>query len=328
MLPCLNEAETLETCITKALAVAETSSGWSARSSSPTTARPTARRTSPRRRGARVVDVAGAGYGAALLAGIGAAAGQYVHHGRRGRQLRPRRPRPVHRAAARRARPGDGQPLQGRHRARRHAVAAPLPGQPGAVAARPAVLPHPGRRLPLRHPRLPPRPDPGARPAHARHGVRQRDGRAGVAGRLRIAEVPTTLRPDGRSRAAAPAHLARRLAAPAVPARVQPALALLLPVDGLPVHRTGRCAVARARAAQGGRRRVRHPQHARVRHDVRVSASRASAWPSSPGRTPRTSACSPPRSASTGSWPGSHSNAGWYSEGCSWCSEPAASSRP
>ena len=35
---------------------------------------------------------------------------------------------------------------------------------------------------------------------------------------LRIGEVPTTLSPDGRSRAAAPAQLARRLAPPALPA--------------------------------------------------------------------------------------------------------------
>ena len=51
---------------------------------------------------------------------------------------------------------------------------------------------------------------------------------------LRIREVPTTLRPDGRAARPAPAHLARRLAPPAFPARVQPALAPALPVLALP----------------------------------------------------------------------------------------------
>ena len=45
---------------------------------------------------------------------------------------------------------------------------------------------------------------------------------------LRIGEVPTTLAPDGRSRAA-PSQLARRLAALAVSALVQPSLAVPLP---------------------------------------------------------------------------------------------------
>ena len=45
---------------------------------------------------------------------------------------------------------------------------------------------------------------------------------------LRISEVPTTLSPDAALAPAAPAHLARRLAAPALPAPLQPALALLL----------------------------------------------------------------------------------------------------
>ena len=46
--------------------------------------------------------------------------------------------------------------------------------------------------------------------------------------RLRIAEVPTTLSPDGRSRPPHLRELARRLAAPALPAAVQPALAVPL----------------------------------------------------------------------------------------------------
>ena len=42
-----------------------------------------------------------------------------------------------------------------------------------------------------------------------------------------ITEVPTTLAKDGRSRPPHLQHLARRLAAPAVPAAVQSALAVL-----------------------------------------------------------------------------------------------------
>ena len=46
---------------------------------------------------------------------------------------------------------------------------------------------------------------------------------------MRIAEVPTTLKPDGRSRPPHLKHLARRLAAPAIPADVLAALAVLDP---------------------------------------------------------------------------------------------------
>ena len=49
-----------------------------ARSSSPTTAAPTARRTIARAEGARVVPVADKGYGAALMGGIDAARGRFV----------------------------------------------------------------------------------------------------------------------------------------------------------------------------------------------------------------------------------------------------------
>ena len=103
-------------------------------------------------------------------------------HGRRRRQLRPRRPRRLPPRVARRCGPGDGQPVPGADRAGCDAVPAPLRRQPRAVHARPAVLPHPGGRLPLWHPGLPPGPGAGARAGHVRHGVRQRDGGPGVAG--------------------------------------------------------------------------------------------------------------------------------------------------
>ena len=66
--------------------------------------------------------------------------------------------------------------------------------------------------------------DPRSRLARRRHGVRERDGRQGELGKLQIHEVPTTLRPDGRSRGAAPAQLPRRMAPPAIPVAVLPAL--------------------------------------------------------------------------------------------------------
>ncbi len=61
------------------------------------------------------------------------------------------------------------------------------------------------------------------------HGVRQRDGRQGDAGSCGSAEVPTTLSPDRAHPPAAPAQLAGRLAAPALPASVQPAWLFLYP---------------------------------------------------------------------------------------------------
>ena len=67
----------------------------------PTTARPTAR-AARRAAGARVIEVGERGYGAALRAGIDAAAAALRDHGRRRRQLRFRPARGLRRAAARR----------------------------------------------------------------------------------------------------------------------------------------------------------------------------------------------------------------------------------
>ena len=124
-------------------------------------------------------------------------------HGRRRRQLRLRPPRRLPRAPAPRRRARDGQSLPGRHRAWRHAATAPLPRQPGALHPGPAVLRQLDRRLPLRAARVRPGGGPAARPADHGDGVRQRDGRQGELGGLVVSEVPTTLRPDGRSRSAA-----------------------------------------------------------------------------------------------------------------------------
>lgn len=77
LMPCLNEAETLETCITKALGYLETSGVVGeiliADNGSTDGSQDIATRL-----GARVVDVPTKGYGAALIAGINAAKGRFV----------------------------------------------------------------------------------------------------------------------------------------------------------------------------------------------------------------------------------------------------------
>ena len=72
--------------------------------------------------GARVVDVADQGYGSALMGGIDAARGRYVIMGDADDSYDFGHLEAVRRAAAGRRRPGDGQPLPRRHRARRDAV--------------------------------------------------------------------------------------------------------------------------------------------------------------------------------------------------------------
>ena len=250
VLPCLNEAETLATCIRKAkrsfaelgvageVVVADNGSTDGSQDIA-------------RAEGAVVVDVPRRGYGAALIAGIRASRGEYVlmadaddsyaldDLGGFLRELR------------------DGADLVMGNRFRGRIEPGAMPflhryvGNPVLSLVGRLLLPHPRRRLPLRHPRLPPRPGAGARAGHVRHGVRQRDGGPGVAGGAahpRGADRAPARRPDPRP---APAHLARRLAAPALPARVQPALAAALPVDAVPGRRAGRDAVAAPRAARG-----------------------------------------------------------------------------
>ena len=178
VLPCLNEAETLATCITKARASME-ALGVDGEVVVADNGSTDGSQEIAEGLGAGVVDVPERGYGAALSGGI-AAAGPLRDHGRRRRQLRLRRPRSVRRGAAGGADlvmgnrfPAASSPARCR--------AAPLPRQPGAVRRRPAVLPAPDRRLPLRAARLPPRRASWARPDDGGHGVRQRDGRQGVA---------------------------------------------------------------------------------------------------------------------------------------------------
>ena len=107
--------------------------------------------------------------------------------------------------AAQGRRPGDGQPVQGRHRARRDAAAAPLPRQPGAVASSAALFFrskigdfHCGLRGFSRDSAI-----ALGLQATGMEFASEMVVKAALRGQ-KIAEVPTTLAKDGRSR---PPHL-------------------------------------------------------------------------------------------------------------------------
>ena len=139
VMPCLNEADTLATCIRKALAAHATSTASPARSSSPTTAAPTARGRSRRAEGARVVPVADAGYGARPDG----------RDRRRARAVRASWATPTTATTSSRCRSSSSKLREGydlvqgcrlergggTRPARRDAVPAPLVGQPDVLAA-------------------------------------------------------------------------------------------------------------------------------------------------------------------------------------------------
>ena len=241
-MPCLNEAESLGQCIGKAQDGLERAGverrGRHRRQRQHRRLagdRPRARRPRRRRRPRRATAPP-------CRAASRPPAARYVIMGDADDSLRLQPPRRLRRAAARRRRPGHGQPLPRRHPAGRDALPAPLPRQPGADRHRPtssSAAPigdfHCGLRgfrtdayatLDLH--------DARAWSSPARWSSRRR------CNELKISEVPTTLSPDGRDPPAAPAQLARRLAAPALPAALQPALALLLPRPGADGARPGR----------------------------------------------------------------------------------------
>jgi len=225
VLPCLNEAETLETVIRKALAsfrelgvagevvVADNGSTDGSQDIA-------------RAAGARVVDAPIQGYGAALRAGIESSHGTYVIMGDADDSYALDQLGPFIEALR-----GGADLVMGNRFAGGIAPGA-MPwvhryvGKPGALVPRSAVLPHSGPRLSLRYARLPTRPYPLARAADHRHGVRQRDGGSLVAGQAHHgrgshhAEARWPLAP------APLAHLARRLETPEVPAHLQSAVAV------------------------------------------------------------------------------------------------------
>ena len=158
-------------------------------------------RRSPSALGARVVSVAGARLRRRAAGRHRRGARPLRHHGRRRRQLRLLEPSG---RSSRSCAPGYDLVMGNRFAGGIAPGAMPwlhrYARQPGADRARPAVLPQPGGRLPLRAARLP----QGRRSCaldlqHHRHGVRERDGGQGDARAIcAITEVPTTLSPDGR----------------------------------------------------------------------------------------------------------------------------------
>ena len=219
VLPCLNEAETLATCIRKAQ---RSLRGWASTARCVIADNGVDRRLPGDRRAPRAPASCRcrAGYGAALLGGIEAARGQLRPHGRRRRQLRPRRPRPAS------STPCATAPTWSWATASR-AASSPAPCRRCTATSGNPVLSwvgrlffrSPDRRLPLRDARLPPRPV-HARWACAPTGMEfasEMVVRASLPGAAHRggADAAAPRRPQP---AAAPAHLARRLAPPALPA--------------------------------------------------------------------------------------------------------------
>ena len=125
VIPCLNEADTLATCIEKASAALRESgiSGEVIVADNGSTRRIPV--DIAERLGARVVRVEARGYGNALMDGIAAARGSLHRDGRRRRQLRLPRRAGLRREAAPGIRPGAGLPAAAGRRhdpARRHAA--------------------------------------------------------------------------------------------------------------------------------------------------------------------------------------------------------------
>ena len=272
LMPCLNEAETLATCIRKArrfladngvdgeVLIADNGSTDGSREIAVA-------------EGARLVPVPARGYGAALLGGIAAARGRYMIMGDADDSYDFSNLMPFLEQLRGGADLVMGNRFRGGIAPGAMPRSAPLPRQPGPVVARPAVLQDPDRRLPLRPARLP----------HATASASWACPRSGMefASEMvvrrrwpatRSTEVPTTLRQGRPLTPAPPAHLARRLAAPALPAHLQPALAV-----PLPGHRRCSCSAcsvsccsSRASSGVGGD----HARHPHLRRRVHGRADR------------------------------------------------------
>jgi len=236
VMPCLNEAETVATCVRKAIGfLAE--SGITGEVLVADNGSTDGSQRLAEEAGARVVPISDKGYGNALMGGIVAARGKYVIMGDADDSYDFTNLMPFVNELRKGADLVMGKPVPGRDRAGCHAAAAQVPGQPGAQLHRPAVL-------------------SAARIGDFHCGLRgfSRDSvmalnlqatgmefasemvvKATLAGQRvnRGADYLVQGRPEP---AAAPALLAGRLAAPAVPAAVQPALAVL-PARPGPAHR-------------------------------------------------------------------------------------------
>jgi glycosyltransferase involved in cell wall biosynthesis len=131
VMPCLNEAETVATCVRKAIGFLA-SSGISGEVLVADNGSTDGSQQLAEEAGARVVPVRDKGYGNALMGGIVAARGKYIIMGDADDSYDFTNLMPFVEELRK------GADLD---RARRHAAAAPLPRQPGAQLHRPPVLP-------------------------------------------------------------------------------------------------------------------------------------------------------------------------------------------
>ncbi len=183
LMPCLNEAETVATCVRKAREFLERTgivgevlvADNGSRDGSVELAR---------QAGARVVRIVQKGYGSALLGGIRAAHGRFVIMGDADDSYDFSAARFLHRAATCRKQPGRRAQISRRHPCRRDAGAASVSGKPVTELRRALVLLLAFGRFSLRLAWRGPHRAPATRPELTGNGVRERNDRQGDVGRL------------------------------------------------------------------------------------------------------------------------------------------------
>ena len=140
VIPCLNEGETVATCVSKAVRFIE-QNGIDGEVVVADNGSTDGSRQLAADAGARVVPVIDRGYGNALIGGILAASGEYVIMGDADDSYDFTNLMPFIRRIAQGRGSSDGQPLQGWHRPWRNADAAQVPRQSRAVIHWSVVLP-------------------------------------------------------------------------------------------------------------------------------------------------------------------------------------------
>ena len=224
VLPCLNEAETLERCILAAQkCIAD--HGYKGEVVVADNGSDDGSQEIAERCGARVVSVAERGYGSALMSRL------------RGR---PRRGRdhgatPTSRTTSRRARGSSRRCVRAtiwswvlgssaRSNPARCRRSSSLAREPGVERRRPAALPYFGFGFPLRDSCAAAKRVRGPPPSDHGDGIRERDGREGHGSRSSNRGGPGDPSPGRPLSPAASSDVARRLAPPAIPADAVPAL--------------------------------------------------------------------------------------------------------
>ena len=155
VMPCRNEAETLETCVAKARRYLD-GSGVDGEIIVVDNGSTDGSAALARRLGVRVVEVPEQGYGAALMGGILAARGTFIVMGDADDSYDFSALEPFMAALRDGADLVMGDRFAGGIDDGAMPALQPLRRQPRAVVPRPAVLPHGHPRLPLRAARLPP----------------------------------------------------------------------------------------------------------------------------------------------------------------------------